>query len=578
MAIDKLTGGGTTAETTLLDWENDVPSRRGNATLLNQNPALLKAKVNEVIDQVNVNTAEITNDKQALTTHKTSADHDSRYYTETEIDTMVTNLQDQITSNDSDISNLQAKDTDLQNQINDNDTDISNLQAKDTDLQNQINTIKGTGYDGKTLATIEDDISALEAALPEGTDLTGVKTRIDAIEAEVYSPDYTDTLTQTSSIFSVGTGYKDDGTYLDVSSSVVNGQVNAVVLKGNTYNGIVKNGNFANGTANWNVAGATHTASNNTLFNTGDGVTSAPNENSDLIDFISGHKYFFKVFLKVTNSSCTNLLFKLIGGGNDLTIDSQSSPAQNTVYTLSGIVTATATGQSRIYCYHQYADAATTNGKTMEIQNVVGIDLTAHGLDSLTVEECVERFPYWWDGVNSTFNTRLRSVGKNIAPAINGTFENWKRVDNSVNTIEGDYFKSSNQTSIIKGDLPVKLKKGVTYTLSATGYVPSITTDVRRLNIATFSVPIEQVTNSLQIVENAFIDFNNNTSPTRLSKQFTPTKDFVDACLYFIAQNGDVYIKEIQLEEGSTATSYEPYKESVSYITLPDGVDGFHSL
>lgn len=47
-------------------------------------------------------------------------------------------LQNQIKSNDTDITNLQNKDTDLQNQINSNDTDITNLQTKDVDLQNQI--------------------------------------------------------------------------------------------------------------------------------------------------------------------------------------------------------------------------------------------------------------------------------------------------------------------------------------------------------------------------------------------------------------------------------------------------------
>ena len=50
-----------------------------------------------------------------------------------------TDLQNQISSNDTDITNLQNKDIDLQNQINSNDTDITNLQNKDIDLQNQIN-------------------------------------------------------------------------------------------------------------------------------------------------------------------------------------------------------------------------------------------------------------------------------------------------------------------------------------------------------------------------------------------------------------------------------------------------------
>ncbi len=55
--------------------------------------------------------------------------------------------------------------------------------------------------------------------------------RVTTLENDIQNANYTDTLTQTSSIFSVGTGYKDDGTYLDVSSSVVNGQVNVTKIR-----------------------------------------------------------------------------------------------------------------------------------------------------------------------------------------------------------------------------------------------------------------------------------------------------------------------------------------------------------
>ena len=57
---------------------------------------------------------------------------------------------------------LVAKDIDLQNQIRSNDTDITNLQNKDTDLQNQINS-----NDTDSTATIIDKINTHDAQLPQ---------------------------------------------------------------------------------------------------------------------------------------------------------------------------------------------------------------------------------------------------------------------------------------------------------------------------------------------------------------------------------------------------------------------------
>jgi len=74
-------------------------------------------KVNEVIARVNETpvgteiTTEITDSSTALDasrqalldTHKASGDHDTRYFTETEVTTMINNLQNQVNTNDADI-------------------------------------------------------------------------------------------------------------------------------------------------------------------------------------------------------------------------------------------------------------------------------------------------------------------------------------------------------------------------------------------------------------------------------------------------------------------------------------------
>lgn len=43
-------------------------------------------------------------------------------------------------------------------------------------------------------------------------------------------------------------------------------------------------------------------------------------------------------------------------------------------------------------------------------------------------------------------------------------------------------------------------------------------------------------------------------------------------------QNGNGAFDTIQIEEGTTATDYEEYQESIQYITLPEGVDGLYSV
>lgn len=68
----------------------------------------LKSIVLELASRIASNDADIAADVAALATHITSADHDSRYYTETEINALIVDLQNQVNGNDADIVALNA--------------------------------------------------------------------------------------------------------------------------------------------------------------------------------------------------------------------------------------------------------------------------------------------------------------------------------------------------------------------------------------------------------------------------------------------------------------------------------------
>ncbi|MDK2932407.1 MAG: hypothetical protein PWP27_217, partial [Clostridiales bacterium] len=392
---------------------------------------------------------------------------------------------------------------------------------------------------------IQDEAITVEKIVPglrTTVDTAILDDRITAIEAEVYSPDYTDTLTQNASIFSVGTGYKDDGTYLDVSDSVVKGQVSASV-KGRTATNIVKNGNFADGTTGWQSGGAALTTSENTLSVTSDGTVTYPNVYQTTgLELQTDKKIFIKAKVKIP-SECTGIRFVFYGTTVQSTTTANKTLAPNVWTVIYHIFTVTnQEGKAVIRIDHLYPDLTTANGKTMEVQEVMALDLTALGLDTKTADEINEMFPYWFDGTKSTLPVRIKSVGKNLFDKnkvkLTNIDANNLRIKTTTLQPNTQYYFNWDKTKV-SGTHAVKIIYG------------NIITNI----VFNSSTPTSFTTNELNEYQINFY--------------------FTDG---ISAQNIQNILDSIQIEEGTTATEYEPYKESVSYITLPDGVDGFHSL
>jgi hypothetical protein len=333
--------------------------------------------------------------------------------------------------------------------------------------------------------------------------------------------------------------------------NAANGQFSDVRIKGNTATNIVKNGNFVDGTAKWVTSGATISVSSNVLSVVASGVHLFPYvKNSTGITAKTGQKIFVRAKVRVTNDACLSFrlgLFPSGGGGSNITL--VENPVINQWYTMSHIfnIGTTTGGEIIPEIYNIYADAITANGKVMEVKEVMAIDLTAHGLDSLTVDQCNQRFPYWFDGTKSTISaSRLKSVGKNL---FEGEISAYRQSGNI-------YFDGSQ----------LYFKRISTGTYS--GAITKIKTEIGKTYIVSWKYISGDISYSIRILDKYYrLITSIPTSPV----SFTATTE--ETYILFTGTRADhegTILGDIQVEEGNQATEYEPYKESVAYITAKD--------
>lgn len=150
-----------------------------------------------------------------------------------------------------------------------------------------------------------------------------------------------------------------------------------------TLTNIVTNGNFASGTTGWTGIFAAIAAANNTLSVTGDGGNAVARVLATTsIPIVVGKKVYIHFKSSVTNAVCGSMRYCLKDVmGNDISAENRaiSSPTQNQWYTTGGVLTINNLGDAgniRVQPTHNYADAATANGKVMQVQEALAIDLT----------------------------------------------------------------------------------------------------------------------------------------------------------------------------------------------------------
>lgn len=145
---------------------------------------------------------------------------------------------------------------------------------------------------------------------------------------------------------------------------------NSLIL---SYKNLINNGDFYNGIIGWSTGQSTISASSGTLTCTANGAGISGYFYTNVSDTNNtGRKYYIRLKFRVTNNVCTTIRAH-IGGTLGII---QSSPTINQWYTSSSIITGVSSSPY-LTVYHYYADASTANGKIMEIQEVMCIDLTS---------------------------------------------------------------------------------------------------------------------------------------------------------------------------------------------------------
>ena len=183
----------------------------------------------------------------------------------------------------------------------------------------------------------------------------------------------------------------------------INGQFNPV-LRGHSVLNLVTNGNFANGTTGWSASGATNAVANNTFTNTASGVAVSGFLYGTAFAPAIGDKLYLRSKQKVTNANSILMRLCVYDGTAAIVAQDQVNPTINTQYLMSGVITTTRLSNHYIYMIHQYVNAATANGKVMEVQEVMLINLTTlfGAGNEPSAAWCDANFPTWFDGTKET--------------------------------------------------------------------------------------------------------------------------------------------------------------------------------
>lgn len=254
---------------------------------------------------------------------------------------------------------------------------------------------------------------------------------------------YTLAMTPTTSIQSVTDSY--DG--------IIDAEIGGATL----YQAVV-NGDFANGTTGWVASNSTLSASNKVLSVTGNGGSGTVRTQKDLIiKPKSGDKAFRKVRARVTNASANFLtvLFRDGIAGATIATATITSPLQNQWYDFSTLATFASAITNSLYILIQseYVDAATANGKVMEVEGdwtkgggVFAIPITGTPYESKTVDEMNAMVNKYGEGLISTDELSILSRGRNL---FDGIFESGD-IDSAtgVNTVNSARIRSKNFTQI----------------------------------------------------------------------------------------------------------------------------------
>lgn len=323
---------------------------------------------------------------------------------------------------------------------------------------------------------------------------------------------------------------------IPLPKNAANGQVSDVVIKGLTATNLVENGNFSKGEGGlggWLFVSASGHATNNILFLTATKAVGGAKYNFINYSALAGHKLYIQG--KIKSSSIGAQLF-CSDGISGLTFPYSGS---NNFEVVSGIKVFdnSPTNISQV----AVRDNSLSDWTEIQAKEIFAIDLTAtFGVgNEPTKEECDKIFANYFDGTKSTNSVRVKSVGKNL-------FDGELEPGSIVNT---------------------------------TGVEAASPIIIRSKNFIK-ATPNTQYSSSSPDVDVCVHLYDINKNWTRYVSTTTPfTTNANEYFIKFRTSSGQNDLQsKVQIEPGTTATEYEPYKESSAYIngagelrSLPNG-------
>jgi hypothetical protein len=406
------------------------------------------------------------------------------------------------------------------------------------------------GAVGKLANLVTTDKTNLVAAVNE------VKEQNDNLEAEVLQPDYTPVLKRQEPVFSVGTGYDSNNVLQDLKSSIIKGQVPI----------------NARGLSVVNLFGSDGDCEDISKFNATQATLSLDSVNkvrgSNSIKFTatltsgwsSMAKWNFKLdstkyYLYTGNLKNGTFASGVRLGCGGLT-NTNSSIVTATTFTRVGLKIpgsqVRADGTVHLTATNVMA-TDTVAGNCANADCLMIHEITADEYNNLTVEQLMVKYPYI-NGLQGVNNVAVKSVGKNLV--YNGNTEygvdGWNIGVGCSLIIENRMFKVSTAGTSKAIYRNINVKPNTNYYLSAISAVGTGTAYLQILDLNGANI---------KAGNGAFNSGNNNV--IQLSVTMTAV--------------GYIYYGMIQIEEGTVATAYEPYVESVSEIpvvlhSLPNSV------
>ena len=236
----------------------------------------------------------------------------------------------------------------------------------------------------KANITDVDDALALKADVDDVANALALKADITALETEKkLLMDEIDSLKK-ASIENSNAPYLTVSDYGDVTLAKNSVGVGTVGVDGVTVENLMTNGNFSNGMTGWEAYNAAISLANNMVKIQYSALYGELRQFKPFLEI--GHKYYIKTVI-ITDSPVGGIRL-VVGNTNGLAyIELDSSVAQAGSQVLSGIVVVTSQAANAFFAIKNYnTSTAYTTYVDMDY-GVIQLDLTAHGLDSLTVSQ-----------------------------------------------------------------------------------------------------------------------------------------------------------------------------------------------